>query len=284
MRLTWVTDTHLEFPGAEGRKEFAEDISRQKPDMLLMTGDIANALALDQFLFELHERIGVPITFVLGNHDYYRGSIDEVRQWAKGPWEGLQYAHGRLMELNRCAALVGVDGWADGKLGNPRGSNVGLADWIYIEDMLDEGIAHDIDARLDMLGRLGKEEADTLRPVLAQALARYEQVFVITHVPPWKEATWHEGFHSDDNWLPWFSCKAVGDCIEEESAKHPGRKITVLCGHTHGYGHSKITDDIDVYTGMATYYMPEVQFTIELFEDGSYDINLPINSWEAEND
>ena len=281
MRLVWVTDTHLEFPGDTGRLEFAKLIKAQKPDRVLITGDIANAADIEWILPELQEEIGSEVIFVLGNHDFYHGDIFSVREWAKGPWMHMKYAHGQLIELNRSACIVGVDGWADAQHGRPRTSNVGLADWQFIEDMNRAGCAHSRAKRIRMLSNLGKEEAQTLERPLAQALAQYDRVFVMTHVPPWVEATWHEGFHSEPDWLPWFSCKAVGDCIEKLSAQNPGKKITVLCGHTHGYGYSKISDDIEVFTGMATYYVPEIQFVINLFEDGSFDRETPKNSWQV---
>ena len=28
-----------------------------------------------------------------------------------------------------------------------------------------------------------------------------------------REAAWHQGQLSDDDWIPWFTCRAVGDVI-----------------------------------------------------------------------
>ena len=56
------------------------------------------------------------------------------------------------------------------------------------------------------------------------------------HVPPFREACWHQGRISDDLWRPPFSCKAVGEALVEAMEAHPGREMTVLCGHTHGAG------------------------------------------------
>ena len=88
--------------------------------------------------------------------------------------------------------------------------------------------------RLAKLHALGDEAAAHLRAVLPDALARFKHVVVLTHVPPFREACWHEGKVSDDNWLPFFSCKAVGDALVEAMIAAPDRQMTVLCGHTHG--------------------------------------------------
>ena len=288
MRLTWITDVHLEFPGKQGREEFYDTIAYQKPDHILITGDISNAVELQGHLFEMQEHVKTPIIFVMGNHDYYGGSIEEMREWAEdvrsGPYGAdVFWAQDSIIFLNDSACIVGVDGWADGQLGDPKGSHILLNDWTLIDEMDSANIGRDRRKRLKMLKALGKADADILRPRLTEALGQFDHVYVMTHVPPWKAATWHNGSHSDDSWLPWFSCKAVGDCIEEVSALMPGKKITVLCGHTHGSGYSKISDDIEVYTGAATYYLPEVQLNFDIMEDGSYAKVQPTTKWEAEN-
>ena len=64
-------------------------------------------------------------------------------------------------------------------------------------------------------------------------MRRFQHIMVLTHVPPFREACWHEGRISDDNWLPHFTCKAVGDVLIEAMAANPDHRMTVLCGHTH---------------------------------------------------
>lgn len=274
MRLTWLTDTHLQFCCKKDQEIFADHVANQKPDHVIITGDIADANSIKSTLITLQERVGVPIFYVLGNHDFYNGSIKEVRKWATHntitSGGKIFWMHGSFVKAKGNAALVGVDGMADGLLGDGKGSQIVLNDWRYIKEMSDRGMIYDRAARLEYLKKLGEEEAKTLALPLTQALAQRSHVYILTHVPPWKEATWHEGEHSEDNWLPWFSCKAVGEMIEKKSSEYPGKKITVLCGHTHSSGHSQITDDIEVYTGAAEYYVPEVQMTLDIQDDGSY--------------
>jgi 3',5'-cyclic-AMP phosphodiesterase len=44
----------------------------------------------------------------------------------------------------------------------------------------------------------------------------------------------------------------------------PGRKMTVLCGHTHGSGEAKILPNLNVLTGGAEYGTPVVQRILEI--------------------
>ena len=108
---------------------------------------------------------------------------------------------------------------------------------------------------------LRQVEAGTL---LTEALESFSKVFVLTHIPPWDTATWHDHKHSDPDWMPWFSCKAVGEVIEECAKAHKGKKITVLCGHTHGKGKTQISNDIKALTGGAVYRSPEVAQIFEI--------------------
>jgi predicted phosphohydrolase len=271
-RLVWATDIHLEFATPDERQRFGTKILRTGANACMLTGDIANAKVIERHLADLQRQIGMPIYFNLGNHDFYGGSIANVRKWAS---EITKREDSKLLWIEEMGCvpladdycLIGADGWGDGILGNPGRSNVLLNDWQAIEEFIEKNAMVNYGHRGRILKKLGKESADRLRPVLADALQRFNHVLLMTHVPPWKEATWHEGKHSDDDWLPWFSCKAIGDVIVEESDKQPNKQITVFCGHTHGFGHSQINNRVDVYTGGATYRHPEVQYTFEI-EDG----------------
>ena len=83
-------------------------------------------------------------------------------------------------------------------------------------------------------------------------------------MPPFREACWHEGRISDDDWLPHFTCKAVGDVLSEAMRARPDRQMTVLCGHTHGAGEAEILPNLRVSTGGAVYGEPEVQRVFEV--------------------
>jgi hypothetical protein len=156
--------------------------------------------------------------------------------------------------------LVGVDGWADARLGDYVRSPVVLNDYLLIAELAGLGRAE----RQGRLHALGDAEAARLAELLAAALARFRRVIVATHVPPFKEACWHEGRISNDDWLPHFTCRAAGEVLRRAAADHPDRKIRVLCGHTHSSGTADILPNLRVVTGGAEYGEPRVQGTLEI--------------------
>ena len=117
---------------------------------------------------------------------------------------------------------------------------------------------------ISVLRRLGEEAAEHLKIVLPDALASYDNVVVVTHVPPFREAAWYEGEISNDNWLPFFCCKAVGDVLTEQMEANPDSRLTVLCGHTHGQGEAQILPNLRVVTGGAQYRRPQIQGVLEI--------------------
>jgi predicted phosphohydrolase len=265
-RLAWATDVHLNFLSASGLDAFREALAQQEADLVVITGDIAEAPTLSPLLSVLAAELATPIAFVLGNHDYYRSSIPRVRDEVRAMCERSRWLtylpHAGVVELTPEIAIVGVDGWSDGRYGDYANSPVMLNDYLLIAELA--GLTKE--ERLDRLGELGDAEAAALRGPLMDAAGRYKRVIVATHVPPFKEASWHEGKLSNDDWLPHFSCRAVGDLLHEAARAYPKTKIRVLCGHTHGSGQAEILPNLKVMTGGAEYGEPRVQGVLELSE------------------
>ncbi len=264
MRLAWATDVHLNFVDEGRRALWAAEVREQRPDALVLTGDIAEAPSLQGILDEVALAAGVPVWFVLGNHDFYRGTIEAVRAVsAERGGRARWLARAGVVELSPRVGLVGVDGWGDGRLGAFERSPVRLNDWFWIGELA-RAERRGRDARLQALRSLGDEAAVEVAERLPQALKRFEHVVLATHVPPWRAACWHAGQLSNDDWLPWFTCDAVGKAIEQVMDAWPARQLTVLCGHTHGRGRAIIRENVEVLTGGAEYGAPEVQPVLEL--------------------
>ena len=266
MRVVWATDIHLNFLDAEGRASFSSSIRAHQPDVVFVTGDIAEAPSLPFLLDEMRRAIQVPLYFVLGNHDFYYGSILQVRNSLKN-WcqvqPGLIYLSTTgLIELTPSTVLVGHDGWGDGRYGNYHASPVRLSDQELIVDFQDL----DREAVLRTLHALGDEAASYLRERLDRALASYQHVICLTHVPPFKEACWYQGKMGNEDWLPYFACQAVGEVLLNVSRERPDSYITVLCGHTHHTGIVQLRPNLRVITGSAEYGAPSIQDTFELEE------------------
>jgi predicted phosphohydrolase len=262
-RVAWLTDIHLNFlPDAHVDALFAE-VAAARPDSVLISGDIAEAHNVCDYLGRIHEAIAAPIYFVLGNHDFYYGSIRETRERAVRFCQEHPRLHYLTVEdfdaLSEHVGVVGHDGWADGRLGNYPRSLVKMLDWKLIAELE----PHDRLTRWDAIKGLADEAAAHLRRVLPSALAHYEHVVLVTHVPPFLAACWHEGKISDDQWSPHFTCHAVGAAIVEIMDDHPERKLTVLCGHTHGQGETSPRPNIEVLTGGAEYGAPRIARVFE---------------------
>ncbi|MDR4462240.1 MAG: metallophosphoesterase [Nitrospirales bacterium] len=266
MRVVWATDIHLNFLGVEGRSVFFSSIRGQQPDAVLVTGDIAEAPSLTYLLHEMRQAIQVPLYFVLGNHDFYYGSISQVRKnlkhWCESQPGLIYLSTTKLIELNPTTGLVGHDGWGDGRYGNYHLSPVRLSDQELIADF--QGL--DREAVLAKLGALGDEAAGYLRDRLDEALESYQRVICLTHVPPFKEACWYQGKMGSDDWLPYFAGRAVGEVLLNVSRERPDRHIIVLCGHTHHAGIVHLRPNLRVITGSAEYGTPCIQDTFDLDE------------------
>ena len=264
MRVVWLTDIHLNFIGQNRIEAFCRDIGSAKPDAVLIGGDIGEAANVGDYLQRLEACLPVPIYFVLGNHDYYGGSLvavrDEIAALVRQSKRLFWLPSSGVVELTAETGLVGHDGWADARFGDYAGSQVMLNDYLMIAELrgLDRG------QRQARLNALGDAAAEHFRVLLPEALSRFRHLLVLTHVPPFRETCWHEGRISNDDYLPHFSCKVVGDVLVEMMQAHPERKMTVLCGHTHSSGEAEILPNLCVRTGAAVYGRPQIQDVLVL--------------------
>ena len=262
-RVAWLTDIHLNFLPERRLAAFLDEVAGARADSILVSGDIAEAHNVCHYLGQMHAAWSAPIYFVLGNHDFYHGSIRHTRQQVArfcNEHEGLHYLTvEQCDELAPHVGVVGHDGWADGRLGDYPRSLVRMLDW----KLIDELKSHDRQSRWEVLKGLADEAADHAVRVLPEALARYQEVVLVTHVPPFLEACWHEGQISNDQWSPHFTCHAMGQAILQIMGEHPDRKLTVLCGHTHGEGETRPLPNVRVLTGGAEYGAPRIVRTFE---------------------
>ena len=264
MRFAWLTDIHLNFVDADAVDRFFRALTEMPCGGILLSGDTGEAPDVAFYLQKLAAMVQKPIYFVLGNHDFYRGSIAGVRKLVDSLCGDLPNLHWLprtdMIHLTENTCLIGHDGWGDGRYGDYWGLRVQLNDWALI----DEFKRLDDRDRFAKLNQLGDEAADHFKAVLPGALERFDHVLVVTHVPPFKESCWHEGRISDQDWLPHFACKAVGDVLSDAMAGHPEKKMTVLCGHTHSSGEAQILPNLRVLTGGAEYGRPKVQRILDV--------------------
>lgn len=266
MKLAWLTDIHLNFIDENSRQKFYQEIVNTKCDDVLISGDIAEAPYLVNLLNEMVGYIDKSIYFVLGNHDYYRGKIQEVHDamteltrhndklfWL--PASGMRKLHNNTF-------LVGQDGWADGRLGDYQNSRVVLNDSRMIADLFQEKILGKYQL-LEKMQKLADTDAIRLKKDLEQAISQNpKKIIVLTHVPPFKEACLHKGEASGDDWLPYFGSKVTGEVLLEVAKKNNKIDFLVFCGHTHNESQYIPLPNLIIEVGKAEYNHPEIQKVI----------------------
>ena len=264
MKLCWLTDLHLTFAGPREVEELCDTIRSKGADAILITGDIASSLHLCRFLEHFANDFQMPIYFVLGNHDYYGSSIksvnSEVAKLVKANLNLVWLSKTGVVELSADTCLVGHEGLADGRLGDPVGSRVDLNDYHNIKELRQPTK----ELRLEVQHKLGDAAAKHLEKQLNVAIKKYNKIIVALHVPPFAEACWHEGHNTDDNYLPHFGCQATGEVLRSIMAKHPELSMSVYCGHTHSGGFAQILPNLRVFTAGAEYYNPGVTDIIQI--------------------
>ena len=273
MKLAWLTDIHLDHLNNRQIDKFLFMVSTIDADALAISGDIADGNRCSNYLSDIANAFQKTIYFVLGNHDFYGSSFKAV----KDSIDRLIEANSNLKWLSKLGiislsdktALIGHEGWADGRLGDYSRSDMILNDYLLIKEFRPMGFTNGIALRpkyerLLLMQRLAAESSAHFELYLENALKSHNSVIALTHVPPFREACWHIGEISDDNGLPHFACKIVGDSMKTTMEKHPDKKLTVLCGHTHSSGTAKILPNLEVITGSAEYGSPIIQQTINI--------------------
>jgi len=263
-RFAWLTDIHFNCAEESVTHKLLDSLSAAKPEGVIISGDIGEAHTVQSYLERIASALACPIYFVLGNHDFYYGSITMVRRAVHDLCQAVPSLHwlteDMIVPVSDSTALIGHDGWADGRNGDFANSDVTMPDYLLIEELTNIYW----EDRLQKLNALGDEAADYFQELLPIVLRQFENVILVTHAPPFREACWYEGRISDDNYLPHFSCQAVGNVLRRIMDEYPSRHLTVLCGHTHGHGVVQIGSNILVKTGGAEYGAPDIQEILEI--------------------
>ena len=262
-KFVWLSDIHLNFLDADSRLTFYGSILKLEPEFVLISGDIAEADTVCDILEECSSKLECPIYFVLGNHDYYRGSIEAVRHTIKSLCrknENLCWL-GDIDKINLTEdmVLVGQDGWADARYGDYDNSYVMLNDSRLIHEFyqariigkqaLKETMQHFADADANLLNQ-------SINDVIDQG---FKKIIVLTHVHPFLEICWHLDIPSDPDWTPFFASKVTGDIILNQAKTHQNVEFLVLCGHTHTAKSCTILNNLSAFAASADYFNPEIQ-------------------------
>lgn len=256
MKIVWTTDPHLDHAPVFAFEKWVDQVLSFATGAVVITGDISEAEDVVFQLRRMTETFGLPVYFVLGNHDFYGRTIAQTRR------EVIEVCREDplLFYLTDCGPvdlgdgvfLVGEDGWGDATVGDFAGSAVRLRDFDCILDFANT----DPSQWQRMLTQLGAESAERLAVKLHAVPDTAREVLIATHLPPWREACWYQGQISDDHWAPFFVCGQVGEMLDRAAKERPQRAHTVLCGHTHFPGRCDRSQNLVAHTGIASYGQP----------------------------
>lgn len=264
--LAWIPDLHIDHldvknPGALSRLHLF--LNQQEAGRVLLGGDIAESRILHSSLERLAGICRKPISFVLGNHDYYFGSVVDTRRIAgdalsadSGGWlpgEGI-------VNLGNGAALLGHGGWGDAGRGN-------LEDFIILTDFAAiADLAACIDRQdfwvdgfrkreklVEMLQGLGREAALILMKSVNEAAGSFRQLIILTHVTPFYETSTYKGGPGGDKGFPCFVWEACRQPLLDCAASHPDTEFLVLSGHTHDESESRLAPNLKALSASAEY-------------------------------
>lgn len=219
--------------------------------MLLLGGDTGNGRIFSRMLGRVEDVFPGKVALVAGNHDYYHTSTSNFRSKLVGlQRSGVIVFEPRCqsvpLQLAEVIILCGSGGWGDASAGYADAAGMALND----DNLIVELRVGNLTAR--RLRELGKESANHLQKQLAAIPENASCVIILTHVPPWPEASWHEGRNSDAMALPRFCGQAGGKVISQAAEKMSLARFNVLCEHTHRDGVWK-KQNITCHTAGSTY-------------------------------
>ncbi len=269
MKLAWLSDLHLDFVSEEKITNLGAKINKTDCEGVIITGDIATAKSISIVLDLLEETIKKPIYFVLGNHDYYFGSFEDVRSRMSIRSEHSAFAKwvqdGKIIELTSNSCLIGHEGWYDVRFGNflfgwYNGGTFDLNDFNLIEDVK-YTLGREAKGRL--FSRLADLSAEYIKEIFEKAAENYKNIIILTHVPPFAQISLYNGQPSPSHSIPFFASKVMGETLLDLKEKFADKNIIVFCGHSHEPAELHI-DNLHVYVAGAEYGNPEIYTTVSI--------------------
>lgn len=241
-KIIWLSDIHLDHLSDTDNKVILNHVCRKASsgDTVVISGDIATAHGISTFMNSWRTALsanGADLKFVLGNHDYYNGSIANIRNSMVKNFPNNWLGNCGPIFLTDKTAIVGHDGWYDGLYADYYLSRLDMNDYYLIKELsrLPPTLLTETADRHKKIQDLATISANHVFANGDKALSVGDcsTLFIVTHVPAWEGAAWFKGAPSNGDWMPHFSSKIMGDAIVKLGRKYPTKQIIVLCGHTH---------------------------------------------------
>jgi len=233
-KFLWFSDIHLEKASSLNKAKFLLSLTKEKPMGIFLTGDISNGLKICFHLRVIAAVTNCPIYFSLGNHDYHFSSIEKVRSKIRKLCEKhknlVWLDDAGVISLSKTTAVIGVDGWYDAENGNPDFLKF-TPDWLLIKELRS---LPSMDDRIEFWRAMARNSSLKVEYKINQAVALgFKKIYLLTHFPPWKEATRDMGSIFENFWLPYNTNLTLGRNIKKIMVAHKKVRLTVLSGHTH---------------------------------------------------
>ena len=227
-KYLWFTDTHLDIVTPWNLIKFILHIRKEKPAGIFLTGDISNGLLIEWHLKLLATYIKCPIYFVLGNHDYHFSSMEKIhnkiRELCKKYSNLIWVTDEGVVHLTEKVALIGHEGWYDAVGGKPEYLKFTFDWWLTKEFRQLPSML----ARMEHWKKMSEQSAHDLTDKIEKCIERgYKTVYVLTHFPPWREATRDVGTLLETFWIPYNVNMTLGKALRETMKDHKKRYITV---------------------------------------------------------
>ena len=226
MKFCLLTDLHMNrYP-----RFFNKRLLRKAKDCdaLLVMGDITTGLHTEKHL-EMLGNSCKDVYFVLGNHDFYTSSFQEVSIKVK------EFCNGKNLwwlddeepvEVFPGTWLLGVDGWYDGAHGDTFFMDINF-DRMMIKDLL-------LKRRMEERAALIRERSEFFAEKFSQKMQKVpmdaKRVVVATHYPPWMGPIRHI---LDAFWLPQSVNSTLALALEKAAAERLETDFQIFCGHVH---------------------------------------------------
>jgi len=133
LKIAQISDTHIgPFFSIEKLDQVLSMLQREKPDMLVITGDLIDNLdeltATMERLEKFHAALPQGVYFCLGNHEYFRDLARIRRAWSNSPATLLDNSSQLIFAGAQPVYLLGVDfPWV------PRGSSTDEKRQLYLQ-------------------------------------------------------------------------------------------------------------------------------------------------------
>lgn len=254
MKIRPISDIHLDHS-----KYILPKLDTDPETTLVVAGDIAEstvkALDLAEEFFKIHSERFKHVVYVLGNHDYYAGSIRSSVRKFKERTDSLPNVH-LLQNSSVCLDDVWFHGatlWTDCGGGSP----FAQIDWTLMSDWKEiryHAGSNDYAHKFGV-GNVCREFTKSLQ-YLVQVLREHQDGkphVVVTHHAPSLASLDHERFAADDN-----LSKFYASSLEESFMDFPDLKY-MIHGHIHSAKRYRLAiseDSPEVIVNPRGYYSP----------------------------